>query len=195
MPMITTRYCSLLASLLALSLSACLSVHKPVQAARYSLPETPAQQARQPSARLLVLAPVKLADYLDSDRIVLQLDEVTLRPTRDHLWADSLSQQLDRALHDRLSQRLPGFQVTRLSAKNLSAPILRIRIDQFQGHTQGYAVLSGEWQLDPQQAGRPFRFNTPLTENGYPALVRALGHTLDQLADSIAQSLQSADTP
>lgn len=177
--------------LLCVSLSACFSVNKPVQAIRYSLPVVAA--TNQPAAHAqsrVVLAPIQLADYLDTDRIILQIDDITLQPTRDHLWADSLSQELRRSLRARLTARLPATNLLDPQAGlPASTPQLRIRIDQFQGHLNGYAILSGQWQLAASASSHPFRFTTPLTENGYPALVRALGHNLDVLVDEIAPQI------
>lgn len=177
-----------------LSLSACLSLNKAIHTERYSLPDiaptVPAANAKQ----VLVLQAVVLADFLDSDRIVLQIDDISLRPTRDHLWADALSNQLDRALMTRLGKQLPNTIITR-NPPGLPANAIQVKIaiDQFQGHMHGYAITSGQWQLTlPNGAGtqsQPFRFETPLSENGYPALVRALGNNVDLLTTQISQAI------
>lgn len=195
--------------LLALSLNACFKSNPPVKTERYSLPETTVPGTTVPGTtaspaniptQTLVLNRIQLADYLDTDRIVLQLDDVNLHPARDHLWVDNLSQELRRGLRTRLASRLnhtvvvdpqPGLPA--------SASTLNITIDQFHGQMQGYAVLSGQWQLSgagktPAASSLPvqaFRFSTPLSENGYAALVRALGHDLDLLCDQIASQWQA----
>lgn len=185
---------------LALSLNACFKSNPPVHTERYSLPETSAPEtsapetSAQPTAnaatQTLVLNRIQLADYLDTDRIVVQLDDITLRPARDHLWVDNLSQELRRGLRTRLASRLKQTSVVDPQpGLPVSARTLNITIDQFHGQMQGYAVLSGQWQLSG--AGQPlpsqaFKFTTPLAENGYPALVRALGQDLDLLCDQIA---------
>lgn len=180
---------------LALSLSACFKSNPPVKTERYSLPEVTAAQPASPAAetvtRTLVLNRIQLADYLDTDRIVIQLDDITLHPARDHLWVDTLSQELRRGLRTRLATRLSHVAVVDPQpGLPASAGTLNITVDQFHGQMQGYAVLSGQWQLGgaslPTQS---FKFVTPLAENGYPALVRALGHNLDLLCDQIASQL------
>jgi uncharacterized protein len=187
--------------ILAGSLAACLKSNPPIQSQRYSLPEVQASTAVQQnnpavtSRQTLVLNRIQLADYLDSDRIVVQLSDITLHPARDHLWVDNLSQELQRGLRNRLSNRLPATSVVDpLPGAPLNAPSLQLTIDQFHGQINGYAVLSGQWQLlsadrKPLQS-QPFKFTTPLAENGYPALVRALGNNLDLLSDEIAAQLQ-----
>lgn len=187
--------------MLTLSLSACFQSNPPVKTERYSLPEVSAPQQASPSVstttHTLLLNRIQLADYLDTDRIVIQLDDITMRPARDHLWVDNLSQELRRGLRTRLASRLGHVTVIDpqpgLAAASNS---LNITIDQFHGHMQGYAVLSGQWQsvgssLPPQS----FRFTTPLAEDGYPALVRALGHNLDLLCDQIAKQWQLSPSP
>lgn len=180
--------------LLAFSLGACFKSNPPVSTQRYSLPDVatspavataPAQTA--PSA--LLLKRIQLADYLDTDRIVVQTDDVTLHPARDHLWVDSLSQELRRGLRARLASRLPNTAIT--DTVSGAAPALSITIDQFHGQMRGYAILSGHWQVDAASQ-QTFRFSTPLSENGYPALVRALGTDLDLLSEQIASQLQKS---
>jgi uncharacterized protein len=187
--------------ILAGSLAACLKSNPPIQSQRYSLPEVQASTAVQQnnpavtSRQTLVLNRIQLADYLDSDRIVVQLSDITLHPARDHLWVDNLSQELQRGLRNRLSNRLPVTSVVDpLPGAPLNATSLQLTIDQFHGQINGYAVLSGQWQLlsadrKPLQS-QPFKFTTPLAESGYPALVRALGNNLDLLSDQIAAQLQ-----
>ncbi|HSI45620.1 MAG TPA: ABC-type transport auxiliary lipoprotein family protein [Methylophilus sp.] len=183
---------------LACSMSACLKSNPPMKSERYSLPEIQASASKDKSAsQSLVLNKIQLADYLDSDRIVVQLDDITLHPARDHLWVDNLSQELSRGLRTRLSSRLPDTAVVDpLPGTPLNTNSLQITVDQFHGQMQGYAVFSGQWQLlsadrKPLQ-NQSFKFTTPLSESGYPALVRALGNNLDLLSEQIAAQIQRA---
>lgn len=176
---------------LAFSLSACFKSNPPVQTARYSLPEVTAPAQASQTTHTLVLNRIQLADYLDTDRIVVQLDDITLHPARDHLWVDNLSQELRRGLRTRLASRLKNTAVVDPQpGLASSARSLNITIDQFHGQMQGYAVISGQWQLSgtgqAASPGQTFKFSTALAENGYPALVRALGQDLDLLCDQIA---------
>ena len=187
--------------LLSLSLSACLKSNPPVKTERYTLPEVTASQAAASSVtgitKTLVLNRIQLADYLDSDRIVVQTDDITMQPARDHLWVDNLSQELRRGLRTRLATRLQDTVVVDpLPGSAAVATNLHVTIDQFHGNLQGYAVISGQWRLvSASQAelhNQTFKFTTPLNENGYPALVRALGADLDLLSDQIANQLQKS---
>jgi uncharacterized lipoprotein YmbA len=183
--------------LLGFSLGACFKSNPPVKTQRYSLPEVSVPTSQPPATQTLVLNRIQLADYLDTDRIVVQVDDITLHPARDHLWVDNLSEELSRGLRTRLASRLENTAVTDpLPGAALTTNSLHVTIDQFHGQMRGYAVLSGQWQLvspehKPLQS-QSFRFNTPLTENGYPALVRALGTNLDLLSEQIARQLQTS---
>jgi uncharacterized lipoprotein YmbA len=176
---------------LVIGLCGCFKSNPPVHTERYSLPEVSALPVASQPAQTLVLNRIQLADYLDTDRIVVQLDDITLHPARDHLWVDNLAQELRRGLRTRLASRLKNTAVVDPQpGLSPAARTLNITIDQFHGQMQGYAVISGQWQFSlAGQASSPaqaFRFTTPLAENGYPALVRALGQDLDALCDQIA---------
>lgn len=192
-----------LAVLLGLSLSGCFKSNPPVKTERYSLPEvtTPQPAATQTHTltrtltRTLALGRLQLADYLDTDRIIIQTDDITMQPARDHLWVDNLSQELRRGLRARLASRLGNTLVVDPQPGLPAANTLHLTIEQFHGQMRGYAVLSGQWQLISANQvpgpSRAFKFSTPLAENGYPALVRALGQDLDLLSDQIASQLQT----
>ena len=188
-----------LAVLLGLSLSGCFKSNPPVKTERYSLPEVTTPQAATTQTptltRTLTLGRLQLADYLDTDRIIIQTDDITMQPARDHLWVDNLSQELRRGLRARLASRLGNTLVVDPQPGLRAANTLHLTIEQFHGQMRGYAVISGQWQLISANQvpgpSRAFKFSTPLAENGYPALVRALGQDLDLLSEQIASQLQT----
>ncbi|MBR9856776.1 MAG: membrane integrity-associated transporter subunit PqiC [Gammaproteobacteria bacterium] len=161
----------------------------------YLLPSTaPAQQ--YPHALAITVAPVGIAGHLDSDGIVMQLNDIEVYQARQHLWAEDLGKQLQQQLQQRLTLSLPRAQVV-----NKGQPILdgvpvrdiRIQVGRFQGHHDGMALAEGQWQLLDgsgrllKQAG--FRVEQPLTDDGYPALVRALAGAWDRVADQLAAEI------
>lgn len=153
--------------------------------------------ADRQGSQVLVVRPLAMASFLEQQGIVLQLDDITLNPARDHLWAEELGPMLDRGLRRRLSHRLPDTRV--LAEANPAAPpramTLRLEIGSFQGRYDGQAVAGGQWQLrDPDGellTLDTFEVETPLDADGYPALVRALGKSWDTLADRIAERIRS----
>ncbi|MDO8828326.1 membrane integrity-associated transporter subunit PqiC [Methylophaga sp.] len=193
--MLLTFFKSLFSALLLLSLLACAG--KPVTTERYNLPET-AQTTSQVSTsaeQVLVIGSIRLAEFLDSDRIVLQLDDITLHQARENLWAENLAQQIRRGLRNRLSSQLPDRLVVSDSrGLKQDTLTLQLEIEQFQGHFNGKAITSGQWQLQDSQGNllviAPFNIETTLASDGYPALVRALGSNLDKLAVQLASQIK-----
>ena len=185
--------CSLL--LICLLLSACASSVAPP--ARYMLPSDPLTSTpRQPEGTLIVSTP-RLAHYLDVDGIVMQLDDITLNAAREHQWAEGLGRQLERKLRANLAQALPTLRVMRAEGEQPNAVTLRLNVDQFQGRFDGVAVVSGQWQLVNDSgevlAMDNFYAESPLAEDGYPALVRALSDSWNQATQLIVSEIRQGD--
>lgn len=165
---------------------------------RYTLPGSLASMtgAGAEASQLLLVRSPRLAHYLDVDGIVYQLDDITLTAAREHQWAEPLGRQLERGLRARLTSRLPNIRVMidDGSLEGAEALGLRFEVDRFQGRHDGLAVAGGQWQLR-QVDGRllamdGFLAETELDADGYPALVRALGRSWDEVADEIAQAVR-----
>ncbi|BBI50864.1 hypothetical protein HORIV_32850 [Vreelandella olivaria] len=128
---------------------------------------------------------------------MMQLDDITLNAAREHQWAEGLGRQLERNLRANLAQALPTLRVMRAEGEQANALTLRLNVDQFQGRFDGVAVASGQWQLlnDAGEllAMENFYAETPLAEDGYPALVRALNDSWDQAAERIATEIRQGD--
>lgn len=165
---------------------------------RYTLPDDAATSERVSGAAAhhqLVLRPLRLARYLDVEGIVFQLDDITLQEASGHQWVEPLGRQLERGLRERLAHRLPETRVMlEADAGAESSYRLRVEVERFQGRHDGLAVTEGRWQLRDADgrllALEPFRVTTALAADGYPALVRALGHSWDGVADEIAAGIR-----
>lgn len=180
--------------LLVLSLLAC--ANQAVNTQRYTLPETFQSSGKTSTldAQVLVIGSISLAEFLDSERIALQMDDITLHQANEHLWAENLGQQIRRGLRSRLSKQLPELLVVSDSrGLKQTAWNLQLDIEQFHGHFTGKAVTSGQWRLQDSKGNMllisPFTIETPLASDGYPALVRALGSNLDKLAEKLAAEI------
>src|SRR5690606_14005745 len=119
-------------ALLALALLAgCAASTPPV---RYLLPPDGAGSggatAEEAQATLRVPAP-RLAGFLDSAGIVLQLDDITLSQANGHRWAEDLSLQLQRGLRQRLATRLPSLRVLGEGPRQSA---LELRLDLYAFH-------------------------------------------------------------
>ncbi|WP_416136983.1 membrane integrity-associated transporter subunit PqiC [Halomonas sp. HK25] len=166
--------------------------------ARYTLPEAVGSVAGAEAEHLLLLRPPRLAHYLDVDGLVMQVDDITLVEARGHQWAEALARQLERGLRLRLAARLPDTRVMldEAGAREPGALTLRLELDRFQGRHDGLAVIGGQWQLRDAEgrllAMEPLRVETELDDDGYPALVRALGRGWDGAADALAEAVRRA---
>ncbi|WP_249976942.1 PqiC family protein [Vreelandella olivaria] len=180
---------------LFLLLSACAGSVTPP--ARYMLPSSPMISAPTQPQGTLQLRPPRLAHYLDVDGIVMQLNDITLNAAREHQWAESLGRQLERSLRSHLAQELTYIQVIRDDGNTPNALTLSLEVDQFQGRYDGVAIASGQWQLrgtnNELLALEGFTAETELDEDGYPALVRALGKSWHSVASQIANQIRQGD--
>ncbi|MBE0463740.1 MAG: PqiC family protein [Halomonadaceae bacterium] len=178
-----------------LMLTACASSVTPP--ARYMLPNSQlANTPNNPQGTLQLSSP-RLAHYLDVDGIIMQLDDITLNEAREHQWAESIGRQLARSLRTRLSQELPLIRVVRDDSSQPEALSLRLEVDQFQGRHDGLAIATGQWQLRSTSnellAMKTFAAQTALDDDGYPALVRALGASWDDVAEQIADQIRQGN--
>jgi hypothetical protein len=166
--------------------------------ASYLLPSTAPEQ--QYERRLAIqVAPVRLAGHLDSEGIVMQLNDIEVYQARQHLWGEEIAGQLQRLLQERLGRALPQSQVVSRGQPLLEgAPVrdLRVQVSRFQGRFDGVALAEGQWQLLDGNgrllAQAAFSAEQPLADDGYPALVRALGAAWEQAADQLAAELGKA---
>ncbi len=146
----------------------------------------------------LVIDRLTVAGYLDEPGIVMQPDAIRLRQASNHQWAEALGQQLSRGLRQRLSAELPDTRIL-MGGGPPDAMRLRVYVEQFQGRYDGVGIASGYWQLRGANGEllleRNFSASTPLAEDGYPALVRALGASWDKVAATFAAPIRRLRTP
>lgn len=167
---------------------------------RYVLPtdagDAPTDIAGARAPRQLVVGQPRLARFLDVDGLVLQLDDISLNEAHHHQWAEPLGLQLERGLRARLAARLPDTRVMQDApdSRRGTASTLRLEVDRFHGRFDGQALVGGQWQLRGDAgellAMAPFAVEVPLAQDGYPALVRALGRGWDRVADEIVAAIE-----
>jgi|SRR5699024_9932373 len=198
------RYC-LPALLLLIMLSGCAGGPSPSRAS-FLLQQGAVDITTQPASKIdqnteqqpiLVLEPSRLALPLTHDGIVMQTDPNQIVVASHNRWAAPLAIQLDHGLYQLLDSNLPHFDVRRASEYNGMADYrLRVRIDRFQGDYRGLAVISGSWRLfdsKDQIVGRgQIEESEPLHDDGYNALVQALGRGWHEARKTLAQEIRRA---
>lgn len=190
--------------LLTLGLLGCSTV---VTMNYFQLPQ-PAISTVSPAihAPVLVVEPVMVASYLNTNALILQTSEVQLVKTQQQQWAEALDQQLSRILVRTLAAELPDYRVTERAVPG--AQRLLVQVEQFHGTELGTVMLSGRFSLMPAQGIRSdvsaeagtsaapgiiqqqFQLQMPQAEDGYPALVAALGELWQRQGKDIAQLLK-----
>ncbi|WP_306522282.1 membrane integrity-associated transporter subunit PqiC [Rheinheimera sp.] len=166
----------------------------------FQLPQ-PAISTTSPAidAPVLVVEPVMVASYLNTNALILQTSEVQLVKTQQQQWAEALDQQLSRILLRTLAAELPGYRVTERVVPG--AQRLLVQVEQFHGTEQGTVLLSGRFSLMPAQGTtlvggqsgimqQQFQLQMPQADDGYPALVAALGELWQRQGKDIAQLLK-----
>ncbi|MBZ9610096.1 PqiC family protein [Rheinheimera maricola] len=173
-------------SMAVLLLLAACSSQPPVSF--YQLPPVQSvMTAPSAAAKGLFVEPVQVAPYLNGRGLVLQVSSVELVMARQHLWAEGLDQHLQRQLRKYIPLYTPAyFAQLQPSADSVR---LTVQLDRFHGLVEGYAVLSGRFSLSSQAIVHSFDLRLPLLNDGYPAMVTALGQGWEQLAQQIAQQL------
>jgi uncharacterized lipoprotein YmbA len=165
---------------------------------RFTLPEadgSPSSTTAGARTRQLAVSPVEVASYLDQEGIVMQTSDIELAAANQNLWAEELSHQLTRRLRQSLTADLPGVTVLSAAQSDADAQRLTLSVDQFQGRYDGQAVASGEWQLHDGNrlvAQHHFEVTQPLSDDGYPALVRSLGAAWEAVAQRVAEEIRTA---
>ncbi len=164
----------------------------------FQLPQ-PAISTAVPAANaaVLVVEPVMVASYLNTNALILQTSDVQLVKTQQQQWAEALDQQLSRILLRTLAAELPGYRVTERPVAG--AQRLLVQVEQFHGTEQGTVMLSGRFSLMPGTEGnavhtgiiqQQFQLQMPQADDGYPALVAALGELWQRQGKDIAQLLK-----
>lgn len=165
--------------------------------ARYTLPLDPLPAAqRYPDNPLhtVVLEPVRLAGYLNSEGIVMQLSDIEVQQARNHLWAESLQRQLERSLQQQLSVGLADARVVRDPSPDAQSVVrVQVEVEAFQGRYDGQALVRGEWQIRDRSgqllAWQPFNIERALASDGYPSLVRSLAQAWRDMAAELAAAV------
>lgn len=139
-------------------------------------------------AAVIVVEPVMVANYLNTNALILQTSDVQLVKTMQHQWAEALDQQLTRLLQQQLTAALPGHRVTDRAPQGPQQRLL-VQVEQFHGTEQGMVMISGKYSLVNGEHTIQQRFAVELAqpEDGYPSMVATLGQGWQQVVNDISQ--------
>lgn len=173
---------------LSLALAGCGS--SPSELQYYRLPAVAAKAPVVDSSKVLVIEPVMVASYLNSNALVYQNNEVNLQLTRTHQWAEALDQQLTRNLQAHLSGALTDWRVTQ-QVSSPSDSRLTVQVTQFHTTADGVVLISGQAHVLTGAVVKqmPFELQLPIADDGYDEVVKTLGQGWGQVAAQIAAAI------
>lgn len=155
----------------------------------YQLPQQANTEASASmDAAVIVVEPVMVANYLNTNALILQTSDVQLVKTSQHQWAEALDQQLTRLLQQHLTAALPGYRVTDRAPQGPQQRLL-VQVEQFHGTEQGMVLISGKYSLVNGAHTIQQRFALELAQpaDGYPSMVATLGQGWQQVVNDISQ--------
>ncbi|ASA54619.1 hypothetical protein BSQ33_01965 [Vibrio gazogenes] len=179
-------------------LGGCAS-NTPLETTQYLLPMPEQVPALKTSAKMKMSQPIqikaiKMPGYLEKPNIVMVDPDGQVYLASQHLWAESLSSQLEKMTLRRLKERLPMF--TWIPSYQYIRPhlLLDIEVYRFHADRHGKITASGHWSLwsSSKQLLHEASFDRVemMQQSGYPAMTQQLSHLwLTQIVDPIATTL------
>jgi len=144
----------------------------------------------------ILISPVKLADFLSTGALVMQLRSHQIQLSNQHRWADNLSDAITRRLLANLSKTVPSFHFEKneLHWKGNAQLSINISFDQFTVLADRTVLTSGTFWLlgkhNKLMTKQSFNIIKPLTKDGYNHAVGQLESSLITLAEKIESSFE-----
>ena len=145
--------------------------------------------------KVIVIAPVEVADYLDKPQIITRLDDQRVVVNELDRWAGSIDKNIQSVIKTNLAVKMPKYTIL---SKPLSEPIdgkytLYIHIDKFDGDINGSVVLDGRWSLVYEDEnsfikGKEFHYHTQGVQT-LIGVIKSESKLLDRLSSDIAQNI------
>jgi uncharacterized lipoprotein YmbA len=192
--------------LLPLALVACLGGRSSPTHFYMLSPFSPEQTGTFPAtkekeARIHIgLETVVVAEYLNRNQIVVNLDNTVYRLAEFNQWAEPLSNNLTRVLQQNLTNLLRDDSIDVFVASQSSIPFdyrLEIDVIRLDGNLADQATLVAQWALlegeeDRVKLMRRSQYQAPAADNTYKALVLAKSRTVEKLSREIAADIKKS---
>jgi len=151
----------------------------------------------KPDTPMLLVDPVKLADYLNNRNLVMQINHHQIYSASHHLWAEDLDNAIANALLHKLKPLEERFHLINSSnrLKELAKYRLLLEIDTFHATDQSQVIASGKyWLTENTQKlilAKSFSYTLNLEQDGYSHSVEKLNRTIELLATDIINSINN----
>lgn len=181
----------------------CRSAATPVTFYTLSAADPPPPMEAGVSRNLVIaLGPVRFPDVLDRPQIVTRTGPNRLHVSEFHQWGGNLEREFVDVLAENLANRLATPRVIIHPSKDNLDPDFRISMDiqQFEGWMGKTARLKAAWSLWGRERGtgplvvRRSLIQTPVSGDGYDALVSTLSVVVDRLSEEIATAILTIST-
>jgi hypothetical protein len=144
------------------------------------------------------LETVVVAEYLNRNEIVVNLDNTVYQLAEFNQWAEPLSDNLTRVLEENLTDLLRGDSITVFLASDSSIPFdYRLEVDllRLDGNLGNQVSLVAQWALleaeeDELMLMRRSKYQELAADNTYKGLVLAQSRTIEQLSRDIAAAIR-----
>ena len=190
--------------LLALALAGCLGGQSPSTNFYMISPLSPSPAGTNPEPAAapvyIGLETVVIAEYLNRNEIILNLDNTSYQLAEFNQWAEPLDDNLTRVVEENLSKLLRADSIEVFLASQSSIPIdYRLEIDvlRLDGNLGGQVTLIAQWALleieeDDLVLMRRDMYQEKAAGPTVRDLVLAKSRTIDQLSRDISEGVKQA---
>jgi len=146
------------------------------------------------------LANVVVAEYLNRNEIVVNLDNTVYQLAEFNRWAEPLSNNLTRVLAENLANLLRSNAIGVFLSSESSIPFnyqLEVDVLRLDGNLGEGAALVAQWALlaaeeDDLILMRRSEYQEPAVDNTYKGLVIAKSRTIESLSRDMAAAVKKA---
>ena len=146
------------------------------------------------------LETVVIAEYLNRNEIVLNLDNTVYQLAEFNQWAEPLNDNLTRVLEENLASLLHDDSIDVFLASETSIPFdYRLEVDvlRLDGNLGDRVTLIAQWALleaeeDELKLMRRSEYQEPAADKTYKGLVLAKSRTVEKLSRDIAAAVKKA---
>lgn len=140
------------------------------------------------------LKTVSTPDYLDSTDILRRVGPNEIRASETGVWGERVSTGVTRALANALAARLPGV-VLETTGPRPPDRTVRVELQRFEIDGDGRCTLAARWEITGGRRASVVRGGGAFVRSagapGDSAAASAMSAAIDDLADQMAQSIQT----
>jgi uncharacterized lipoprotein YmbA len=146
------------------------------------------------------LATVVVAEYLNRNEIVVNLDNTVYQLAEFNRWAEPLSNNLTRVLAENLANLLRSNAIDVFLSSESSIPFnyqLEVDVLRLDGNLGERAALVAQWALLAAEEVdlilmRRAEYHEPAVDNTYKGLILAKSRTIEKLSHDVAAAVKKA---